>query len=338
MQIKFVLFVAVFALFISLFGCSSKTHIPPENIQVLPLNASDGEPSQVKSIKPLNVDDVITVSYNFAYRFQQNAYRLQISDTIAVKYTALPNLNTTQTVTPDGRIFLPYIGSFSIADKTLAEATQAIKDGYAGILWEPELFLELVAYGKNAEELKNATSSSSAGQTQSMRIRKDGKVSLSGIGEIQAAGKTLHDFTADVNDAYKQHFNNVQVSINLQSQGSSYYYVLGEVRNPGVYTTNETITTLELLAMAGGTTSDSVPAKAVHLRIKDHVMSAYHADLNFLKGSNTTGISLVEPGDILYVPKSNLSNIAHIMGLVSQTLMFKGISYNIRGWDPENDD
>jgi hypothetical protein len=89
--------------------------------------------------------------------------------------------------------------------------------------------------------------------------------------------------------------------------------------------------------MAGGSTSDSVPAKAVHLRIKDNVMSAYHANLNFLNGSNTTGINLVEPGDILYVPKSNLSNIAHIMGLVSQTLMFKGISYNIRGWDLDDD-
>nr|WP_321403123.1 polysaccharide biosynthesis/export family protein [uncultured Desulfobacter sp.] len=338
MQRRFVLFFAVLALFSGVFGCSSKNQIPPENIQVLPLNASDGGSAQENRIKSLHVDDVITVSYNFAYQFQQNAYRLQISDTISVKYTSLPNLNTTQTVTPDGRIFLPYIGSFSIAGKTLAEATQAIKDGYAGILWEPELFLELTAYGKNSEELKNATSSSSAGQTQSMRIRKDGKVSLSGIGEIQAAGKTLHDFTADVNDAYKQQFNNVQVSINLQSQASSYYYVLGEVRNPGIYTTNETITTLQLLAMAGGTTSDSVPAKAVHLRVRDNVMSAYHANLNFFKGSNTTGIHLVEPGDILYVPKSNLSNIAHIMGLVSQTLMFKGISYNIRGWDLENDD
>jgi polysaccharide export outer membrane protein len=337
MQIRIVLFIAVFAFFPGLFGCSSKAHIPPENIQVLPLNAKDGVPTQVKRIKPLNVDDVITVSYNFAYQFQQNAYRLQISDTISVKYTALPNLNTTQTVTPDGRIFLPYIGSFPIAGKTLAEATQAIKEGYTGILWEPELFLELAAYGKNAEELKNATSSSSAGQTQSIRIRKDGKVALSGIGEIQAAGKSLNDFTADVNDAYKQHFNNVQVSINLQSPASSYYYVLGEVHKPGIYTTDETITTLQLLAMAGGTTSDSVPAKAVHLRIKDNVMSAYHANLNFFNGSNTTGINLVEPGDILYVPKSNLSNIAHIMGLVSQTLMFKGISYNIRGWDLDDD-
>jgi polysaccharide export outer membrane protein len=337
MQIRIVLFIAVFAFFSGLFGCSSKAHIPPDNIQVLPLDAKDGVPTQVNRIKPLNVDDVITVSYNFAYQFQQNAYRLQISDTISVKYTALPNLNTTQTVTPDGRIFLPYIGSFSIAGKTLAEATQSIKDGYTGILWEPELFLELAAYGKNAEELKNATSSSSAGQTQSIRIRKDGKVALSGIGEIQAAGKSLNEFTANVNDAYKQHFNNVQVSINLQSPASSYYYVLGEVLKPGIYTTNETITTLQLLAMAGGSTSDSVPAKAVHLRIKDNVMSAYHANLNFLNGSNTTGINLVEPGDILYVPKSNLSNIAHIMGLVSQTLMFKGISYNIRGWDLDDD-
>jgi protein involved in polysaccharide export with SLBB domain len=338
MQLRFVLFIAVFAFFSGVFGCSSNAHIPPENIQVLPLNAPGDAATQVDTLKLLHVDDVITVSYNFAYQFQKNAYRLQISDTICVKYTSLPNLNTTQTITPDGSVFLPYIGSFSIAGKTLSEATQAIKDGYTGILWEPELFLELTAYGKNTEELKNATSSSSAGQTQSMRIREDGNVSLPGIGEIQAAGKTLHDFTADVNDAYKQHYDNVQVSINLQSQAASYYYVLGEVRNPGIYTTNETITTLQLLAMAGGTTSDSVPAKAVHLRIRDHVMSAYHANLNFFKDSNTTGINLVEPGDILYVPKSNLSNIAHIMGLVSQTLMFKGISYNIRGWDLENDD
>ena len=337
MQIRIVLFVVVFALFIGVFGCSSKTQIPSENIQVLPLNAADGAQTQENRVKPLNVDDVITVAYNFAYQFQQSPYQLQISDTISVKYTSLPNLNTTQTVTPDGRIFLPYIGSFSIAGKTLEEATRAIKDGYAGILWEPELFLELAAYGKNAEELKHATSSSSAGQTQSMRIRKDRTASLSGIGEIQAAGKTLNEFTADVNDAYKQHFNNVQVSINLKSQASSFYYVLGEVRNPGIYTTDETITTLELLAMAGGTTSDSVPARAVHLRIRDNVMSAYHANLNFLKGSDTPKINWVEPGDILYVPKSKLSNIAHIMGLVSQTLMFKGISYNIRGWDPEND-
>lgn len=337
MQLRFMLLIAVFAFFSGVFGCSSKAHIPPENIQVLPLNAKDGVPTQVNRIKPLNVDDVITVSYNFAYQFQQNAYRLQISDTISVKYTALPNLNTTQTVTPDGRIFLPYIGSFSIAGKTLAEATQAIKDGYTGILWEPELFIELAAYGKNAEELKNATSSSSAGQTQSIRIRKDGKVALSGIGEIQAAGKSLNDFTTAVNDTYKQHFNNVQVSINLQSSASSYYYVLGEVRKPGIYTTNETITPLQLLAMAGGTTSDSVSARAVHLRIKDNVMSAYHANLNFLTGSNTTGMNWVKPGDILYVPKSNLSNIAHIMGLVSQTLMFKGISYNIKGWDLDDD-
>lgn len=333
MQIRVVLFIVVFTSLTGLFGCSGKAQSPPENIQILPLNAGDGVQSEGNRIKSLNVGDVISVSYNFAYQFQQEAYRLQITDTIFVKYISLPDLNTTQTVTPDGRIFLPYIGSFSISGKTLEEATQSIKEGYAGILWEPELFLELVEYGKNVKELKNATSSSNAGQTQSIRVRKDGKVALSGIGEIQAEGKTLNEFTADVNDAYKQNFTNVQVNINLQSLASSYYYVLGEVRSPGIYTTKETLTTLQLLAMAGGTTSDSVLSNAVHLRIKDNVMTAYHANLNFLKNDNGNGINLVEPGDILYVPKSNLSNIAHIMGLVSQTLMFKGISYNIRGWD-----
>ncbi|NDY73885.1 hypothetical protein DO021_19305 [Desulfobacter hydrogenophilus] len=337
MQIRLVLFIVVFASLAGLFGCSGKAQIPLENIQILPLNAEDGVQPEENKIRKLNVGDVISISYNFACQFQQEAFRLQISDTISVKYTSLPNLNTTQTVTPDGKIFLPYIGSFSIAGKTLEEATQSIKKGYAGILWEPELFLELVEYGKNVQELKNATSSSSAGQTQSIRIRKDGKVALSGIGEIQAEGKTLNKFTADVNGAYKQHFTNVQVSINLKSPASSYYYVLGEVRNPGIYTTNETITALQLLAMAGGTTNDSVPSKAVHLRIKDNVMTAYHANLNFLKNDNGSGINIAEPGDILYVPKSNLSSIAHIMGLVSQTLMFKGISYNIRGWDLEDD-
>jgi polysaccharide export outer membrane protein len=84
-------------------------------------------------------------------------------------------------------------------------------------------------------------------------VNELGVASLPLVGDIQAAGKTLPEFRADLVTLLGSEFvRDPNVTVNVVNYRP--VYVLGEVTRPGEYAYNERMTVYALVAMAGGFT------------------------------------------------------------------------------------
>jgi protein involved in polysaccharide export with SLBB domain len=79
--------------------------------------------------------------------------------------------------------------------------------------------------------------------TQKASIMVDGTVSIYPVGVIRAAGKTIQQLTALINEKAKQYFYDPKLLVSLERPRPVNVYVLGDVLNPGVYTLGGTAAT-----------------------------------------------------------------------------------------------
>lgn len=76
--------------------------------------------------------------------------------------------------------------------------------------------------------------------TQIVTVQRDGTVSVYPVGVIKATGKTLEELTKEINRAAEKYMVDPQFQVGLFSPRPVTVYVLGDVRNPGVYTLGNT--------------------------------------------------------------------------------------------------
>ena len=152
---------------------------------------------------------------------------------------------------------------------------------------------------------------------QSQQIRPDGRISLEGVGELYAAGKTpaqiANEIREKVLDLYQLE-GNQPVDVRVVAFRSKRYYVLGQVATPGaqVYTGRDTV--LGALALAG---SPLVTAWADRIQvvrpspvknIKPKIFE-FNYDKAAAHGDASKDV-LLQPGDVIYVPPTILAAAA----------------------------
>src|SRR6185312_5501029 len=68
---------------------------------------------------------------------------------------------------------------------------------------------------------------------QQATIRPDGRITVSGMGDVMAAGLTLQQITAAITDLSGQRLKDPQLTVLLKEFQKPYIFVGGEVANPG---------------------------------------------------------------------------------------------------------
>lgn len=87
--------------------------------------------------------------------------------------------------------------------------------------------LQVVVYGH--EDLSSPPNSNSTPYT----VRPDGKVSFPLIGDMDVTGKTVTEFTQQLEASLAEYLVRPQVSVNIVKLGTTRVYVLGEVKKTG---------------------------------------------------------------------------------------------------------
>jgi polysaccharide export outer membrane protein len=87
-------------------------------------------------------------------------------------------------------------------------------------------------------------------------------------------------------------------------------YVMGQVKNPGPYPLTANMSFLEALTRAGGPNDNAQQGKIVLARPSKNTEQIVDLE-NDLKKSGTN--YQLEPGDIVYVPKSGLAKLGYVM-------------------------
>lgn len=141
-------------------------------------------------------------------------------------------------------------------------------------------------------------------------VRPDGKVSFPLVGEIDAQGMTVAQFTEALRGGLSKYLVHPDVAVNITKLGTVRVYVFGEVRKPGVYELEKSHRVLDAIGAASGFTWDT-SKKKIYLIRQDNPTKPIIVHLNrILETGDMTENYVMNEGDLLYLTKNSRINFA----------------------------
>lgn len=148
----------------------------------------------------------------------------------------------------------------------------------------------------------------------SMTVRSDGKISYPVTGEIRAVGVTTKALADKVRQELLTYLKDPKVSVNVVESRSSKVLVLGEVKTPGLYPFDTQLTAFEAIGLAGGYVKFAELRNVIIIR-EPYSGSPQFFMINMHKvfaHSKAPDNLLLQPRDIVFVPKSIFGNINEV--------------------------
>jgi len=143
----------------------------------------------------------------------------------------------------------------------------------------------------------------SANLDTTQQIRRDGKISLPLVGEIQAAGETPDDLQQNLIKLYAPQILSKEVIVTVESSAFP-VYVTGCVIRPGKISSDKPMTALEAVMEAGGFDYEKANLRNVRvIRSENGVSKSYTLNLKLALNGNEDKPFYLKPSDIVYVPE-----------------------------------
>ncbi len=136
-----------------------------------------------------------------------------------------------------------------------------------------------------------------------VEIPNTGTIFMPLVGEIPVQGMTPAELRRDLTRRLDPYIVDPHVSVEVAVRRSQRVIVLGEVRNPGVFTLDRSITTIEAIGIAGGFLLSGSQSFVYHHRLVDGQPVQRVLNLKALqrKGDFSQNPQVLA-GDIIYVP------------------------------------
>lgn len=143
----------------------------------------------------------------------------------------------------------------------------------------------------------------SASLDTTQQIRRDGKISLPLVGEVQAAGETPDDLQQNLIKLYAPQISSKEVIVTVESSAFP-VYVTGCVIRPGKISSDKPMTALEAVMEAGGFDYEKANLRNVRvIRSENGVSKSYTLNLKLALNGNEDKPFYLKPSDIVYVPE-----------------------------------
>ncbi|HYC67759.1 polysaccharide biosynthesis/export family protein [Brevundimonas sp.] len=163
--------------------------------------------------------------------------------------------------------------------------------------------------------------------TRTQRIGPDGRISLPLVGQIMAADRTIAEVEADAAAAFASQLRRPVVEVTLKTAGPIRVWVGGEVRTPGMIEMNGDLDAYQAIIQAGDFLPTARPQEVALIRRGPGGVRMMRAvDLRPRRGE----VVALRRGDIIFVPRSNLGEVANFVSLFRNALPI-GFSYAIGG-------
>jgi len=156
---------------------------------------------------------------------------------------------------------------------------------------------------------------------RSVKIDLSGKIMFPLIGDVPVAGRSVYQVRDEIQEKLARYIINPQVVINITAIQSQRAIVLGEVNNPGVFLLDTDMNTSEVIAKAGGMTSNASDSNVVLLRKESDKISLLSIDMErVLKKGDVSHDLVLKNGDIVYVPKAAIASASWLFSQLGQIL------------------
>jgi len=134
-------------------------------------------------------------------------------------------------------------------------------------------------------------------------VRPDGKISLPLLSDVQAAGLTPAELSAQITAGLERFMTEPQVTVIVAEINSQRIYMLGEVARAGAYVLLPGMTVLQALSNAGGVTPFS-NLKNIHVLRQENGKQTklFFNYKDVLNGKHTEQNIELKPGDTIVVP------------------------------------
>jgi polysaccharide biosynthesis/export protein len=143
----------------------------------------------------------------------------------------------------------------------------------------------------------------SANLDTTQQIRRDGKISLPLVGEVQAAGETPNELQDNLIKLYAPQISSKEVIVTVESSAFP-VYVTGCVIRPGKISSDKPMTALEAVMEAGGFDYEKANLRSVRvIRSENGVSKSYTLNLKLALNGNEDKPFYLKPSDIVYVPE-----------------------------------
>ena len=161
--------------------------------------------------------------------------------------------------------------------------------------------------------------------TQTVTVQPDGFVSLRGAGDLHVLGLTVPGAMEAIRTAYATILHDPVATIELKDFEKPYFTSFGEISKPGRYELRGDITVTQALAISGGFREGAKDSEVLLLR-------RYTAELTevkrvpvkqMLRAGNLREDPYIQPGDILFVPKSLFGKLERFIPNSSVGAMMK---------------
>ncbi len=211
----------------------------------------------------------------------------------------------------DGRCTLPVVGLVLLAGLTIPEAIAVISERYQQHFRDPKIELMVLGSRERATDFLASLGRALGGSVREFVIQPDGILELPLIQPIRPVGRTLIAVREEIRNAYAVAFPGIEVTTNLSAQHSRTVAVLGEVERGGLLDLPAPLSPPAAIALAGGFRNTAHRAQVLLVHPENDGSLTVRV-INLAAALNMSDPSVwalsVMPGDVVFVPKSNIAN------------------------------
>lgn len=139
--------------------------------------------------------------------------------------------------------------------------------------------------------------------SRKVTIRPDGGISYPLVGEVKAAGQSVAELQALMQERIRAYVPSAVVSVSLTKVSGYRIYVMGEVKNPGEYVLNHYVTVAQALTLADGLTPFAKQSDILIMRNEGGESRAIKFNhKRFQQGKDLDRNIRLEAGDVVSVP------------------------------------
>jgi protein involved in polysaccharide export with SLBB domain len=235
-------------------------------------------------------------------------YRLQPGDEVQLNVQDRDDLNRTTSVAPDGKIYFPYLDPIPASGKTLKEVERLAEDKYQPMVSNARVTVVPIHYaGKMESILQSLAGTSRQGPEYSTSIGLDGKALFPDIGYMKASGLTPRQLNDSLRLAYQNLLPGVEVTANISLGSSRYVTLLGELRKPGSFPVEGSVSLTAALGLAEGWLPSARVEDIVLVQFREaHVLIS---KVDLAKDLLTATQLQLVGGDLVFIPRSAITDL-----------------------------
>lgn len=169
---------------------------------------------------------------------------------------------------------------------------------------------------------------------RTVTVQPDGRITLPLVSPVMASDRNVEELRATLRDAYGPTLVHPDVDLNVKTSVPLKVFVGGEVDKPGVYDMPGDINALQAVLMAGGFRTSGRRSEVVVLRRGPGgkaMMRVVNLNTAVFEPSKGTGSVALRRFDIVYVPKTRVSEVGQFVQQYVREVLPIQFSYAING-------